>query len=348
MSLITKIKRKVSRAITGASESGPGVSDAELAAAYRILTGGRTNPVRLAALRRLHARFGWDAQGVLLNLLIEPEVTENLNLCEIARTMYEHRATSPLATPFGSVIYGYPCDQFVYGTIKRTGQWEPHIEAFLRRWCEPGSVAVDVGANCGYFSALLCQLVGPTGTVHAFEPAGHLVAALEKTREANGFPQLHIHQAAAGETPADRVTLHVDLINAGGNQVLPDDFQVPANGRFMTVECPVVTLDDALRTRSKPVRVMKVDVEGFELSVVRGAGEIIRRDRPAVCFEFAPENMTRKGSDPVELVQTFLDAGYEFTFHDRPAPAGLTAAMFCEHVSREYIWTEVFATPLRV
>jgi FkbM family methyltransferase len=346
MSLIAKIKRKVSRAITGAASGGaPGVSDAELAAAYRVLTGGRVNPERLAALRKLNALFGWDAQGILLNLLIEPEVTANLNLCEIARTMYEHRALSPLTTPFGSVIYGYPCDQFVYGTIKRTGQWEPHIEAFLRRWCEPGAVAVDVGANCGYFSALLSQLVGPTGSVHAFEPAGHLVAALEKTRDANGFPQLHIHQAAAGEVPAERVTLHVDLINAGGNQVLPDGFQVAAGGRFMTVECPVVTLDEELRTRAKPVRVMKVDVEGFELSVFRGASEIIQRDRPAVCFEFAPDNMTQKGSDPVELVQTFLDAGYEFAFHNRPAPPDLTAARFCELVSREYVWTEVFATP---
>jgi hypothetical protein len=113
----------------------------------------------------------------------------------------------------------------------------------------------------------------------------------------------------------------------------------------MTVECPVVTLDEELRSRAKPVQVMKVDVEGFELSVIRGASEIIRRDRPAVCFEFAPENMTKKGSDPVELVQTFLDAGYEFAFHNRPAPSGLTAAQFCEFVSCEYVWTEVFATP---
>jgi hypothetical protein len=100
-----------------------------------------------------------------------------------------------------------------------------------------------------------------------------------------------------------------------------------------------------LRNRPKPVRVMKVDVEGFELSVFRGAREIIRRDRPALCFEFDPANMTRKGSDPAELVQMLLDSGYQFAFHDRLAPAGLTAPQFCEHVAREYVWTEVFATP---
>src|SRR5262249_3687433 len=143
----------------------------------------------------------------------------------------------------------------------------------------------------------------------------------------------------------ERVTLHVDLINAGGNQVLPDGCPMPVKGRFMPVECPAVTLDAALRDRARPVRVMKVDVEGFELSVFRGARTIIQRDRPAVCFEFAPTNMTRKGSNPAELVQLFLDAGYEFAFHDRAAPAGLTAAQFCEHVAREFVWTEVFAVP---
>ena len=344
MSLFNKLRRKLA-AVVPQSNSRTPFSDAQMTAAYQILSGGRMDADRLAALCKQNARFPWDAQGLLLNLLIEPAVAENLHLTEIASVMYEHRAFVPLNTHFGNVIYGYPCDQFVYGTIKRTGRWEPHIEAYLRRWCVPGSVAVDVGANCGYFSALLCNLVGSDGEVHAFEPAAHMVAALEKTRDANGYSQLRIHHAAAGETPAERVTLHVDLINAGGNQVLPDGFKVLVEGRFILVDCPVVTLDEALRDRPKPVGVMKIDVEGFELSVLRGAREIVGRDRPAMCVEFAPENMTRKGADPKELVQMLLDAGYEFAFHDRPAPAGLSAAQFCEFVSREYSWTEVFATP---
>ncbi len=348
MSIATKIRRKISQTISAVAPSlsrQPAFSDAQLTVAYQILTGGRVNATRLAALCKDNVRFRWNAQGLLLNMLIEKEVTDNLNLTEIARAMYNYRAVLPLDTHFGGVIYGYPCDQFVYGTIKRTGKWEPHVEAYLRRWCSPGSVVVDVGANCGYFSALLCHLTGPSGEVHAIEPAPHLVAALERTRDANSYSQLQIHHAAAGEAPAARITLHVDLINAGGNQILPDGYKELVDSRYMLVDCPVVTLDEALSNRPGPVRVMKIDVEGFELSVLRGAREIVQRDRPALCIEFAPAYMASKGADPSELVQRLLDAGYEFAFHDRAAPAGLTATQFCEYVSREYSWTEVFATP---
>ncbi|MFM8273708.1 MAG: FkbM family methyltransferase [Gemmata sp.] len=347
MSVLARIKRKVARTIAAVvPPPGPApVSEAELTAAYRVLSGDGASPARVAALCREHARAGWSAQGVFLNLLIQPEVSENLNSAEIARAMYESRAVLPLPTAFGAVVYAYPCDRFVYGAIKRTGAWEPHVEAFLRRWCPPGSVAVDVGANCGYFSGLLCSLAGPTGAVHAFEPAPHLIAALERTRDANGFGHLHIHRAAAGEARAASVTFHIDLINGGGNQVATGAAGAPAPERFLVGECPVVTLDEELKGRARRVAVMKVDVEGYELSVFRGARDLVRRDRPAICFEFAPGYMASKGADPTELVQLLLDAGYEFAFHDRPAPAGLSAAALCALVSREYGWTEVFATP---
>jgi FkbM family methyltransferase len=338
MSIFTRIKRRVARAV-----AAPAPPQADLTTAYRVLSGGRGSAERLAALREQQACVGWDEQGVLLTLLVEPVVAENLHLADIARAMYECHAVAPLATHFGATIFGYPCDHYVYGTIKRTGRWEPHVESFLRRWCEPGALAVDVGANCGYFSALLCHLVGPTGAVHAFEPAAHMVAALERTRAANGYSQLHIHRAAAGEA-GGTITLHIDLINAGGNQVMPAGFAVDPN-RYLVAECPVVALDDALADRTRPVSVMKVDVEGFEASVMRGASELVRRDRPALCVEFGPEYMRTKGADPCELVQQLIDAAYEFAFHDGPAPAGLTAARVCEHVARAYTWTELFATP---
>ncbi len=339
MSIFTRIKRRVARAVA----PRPAPPNADLTAAYRVLAGGRGSAERLAALRELQSRFQWDEQGMLLTLLVEPEIADNLHLPDIARAMYERHAVAPLTTHFGPVIFGYPCDHYVYGTIKRTGRWEEHVEAFLRRWCVPGALAVDVGANCGYFAALLCHLTGPSGEVHAFEPATHLVAALERTRDANCYTRLHIHRAAAGEA-AGTITLHIDLINTGGNQIMPAGFVVPED-RYLRAECPVVALDEALRDRSKPVRVMKVDVEGFELSVVRGARGLIERDRPALCLEFAPDYMTAKGADPRELIQVLIDAGYEFAFHNGPAPAGLTAARLCEHVSRTYSWTELFATP---
>lgn len=339
MSIFTRIKRRVARAVA----PRPAPRDSDLTAAYRVLAGGRGSAERADALGAQQARFNWDEQGMLLTLLVEPEVADNLHLADIARAMYERHAVAPLATHFGATIYGYPCDHYVYGTIKRTGRWEQHVETFLREWCAPGSLAVDVGANCGYFSALLCHLVGPTGAVHAFEPAAHLVAALERTRDTNGYAQLHLHRAAAGEA-AGTITLHIDLINAGGNQVMPAGFAVDPN-RYLLAECPVVALDAALRDRSKPVCVMKVDVEGFEASVVCGARDLIRRDRPALCLEFSPDYMTAKGADPRAMIQLLIDAGYEFAFHTGPAPAGLTAGQLCEHVSRAHAWTELFATP---
>ena len=77
------------------------------------------------------------------------------------------------------------------------GYWEYWITDFMWRNVKPGQVAVDVGANHGYYTVLLSDLVGPEGRVHAFEPNPRLAALLDLNVAVNGFWHVANPQAAA-------------------------------------------------------------------------------------------------------------------------------------------------------
>src|SRR5437763_1881496 len=80
----------------------------------------------------------------------------------------------------------------------RSGVWEPHRERALNRFLRPGDVGYDIGANLGYFSAVMGRAVGPTGVVVSLEPVAETFSRLVLCRELNAMPQMRLFQLAAG------------------------------------------------------------------------------------------------------------------------------------------------------
>ena len=69
--------------------------------------------------------------------------------------------------------------------ILETGTWESGETALVKEYVRSGTVAVDVGANIGYFTLLMSSLAGPTGQVHAFEPTRYAFGRLQQNRALN-------------------------------------------------------------------------------------------------------------------------------------------------------------------
>jgi FkbM family methyltransferase len=163
------------------------------------------------------------------------------------------------------------------------GIWEPHVTALFRSLLAPGDVCVDVGANIGYFTLLAARLVGPEGHVYALEPAPATFAALVSSVELNGFSNITTLCVAAGEAPGEAVLEDRDQSVLSAIRV--EGKQATEGARTLTV--PVQPVASVIRPCDLPrLRLVKVDVEGYELEVLRGLQAVFEHgSRPSVLVE---------------------------------------------------------------
>ena len=160
------------------------------------------------------------------------------------------------------------------------GAFESAETELLRRLARPGTTAVDAGANVGLFTVPLALAVGSEGRVLAFEPAPETVVRLHENLRRNGLGNVSVFEAALGGERGAATLLLAD------DSAYNSTATTPTAADSVVVEVPVVRLDDVWAEAGRPeVSVLKIDVEGAELDVLEGAGELVRSSRPAVLVE---------------------------------------------------------------
>lgn len=166
-------------------------------------------------------------------------------------------------------------------TLVRPNGYEEDVCKILAHWLRPGDVFVDVGANIGMLSLYAARIVGAGGRVISCEPNPYSALNLVELLRANGM--------------LDRLTL-LPLAIGGGPDIVPlsiSTFAAPTMGRSSiihkdpgAVALNVATgrLDD-WADKLPGVRLLKIDVEGAELGVLKGARRMLSQFRPTVCLE---------------------------------------------------------------
>lgn len=150
--------------------------------------------------------------------------------------------------------------------LSLNGAYDPYVVEIIRRHVKPGDTVVDLGANIGYYTLLLAQLVGPTGRVVAIEPHPDHFAVLVKNMETNGHRHVTCLQKAISEGPG-RVRFNISSEHAAHNIRAAS-----ATGR--SIEVDTVALDDVLGADAR-VDFIKMDVEGAEGLALRGMKRIL-------------------------------------------------------------------------
>ncbi len=198
-------------------------------------------------------------------------------------------------------------DQLIGLPIIR-GEFEPAELAFIGRVVHAGAHVLDVGAHIGLFAMHLARLVGPTGSVTAFEPFEENATLLSRSIAENHFgDRLRLVPAAVGDkSGTTRLTFAPETLNSGGAFVVTAG-QIPAGHAVR--EVPMVALDDvALPT---PIAFIKMDVEGAEPLVLEGAGNRLRRDRPIILTELHQDQLAQvAGVTPDEFLRQLHALGY--------------------------------------
>jgi FkbM family methyltransferase len=184
------------------------------------------------------------------------------------------------------------------------GSWAPSETRVMRRLLRPGDTVIDAGANFGYFTLLASRIVGPTGQVVAFEPVPPTVQRLKRNLELNGATNVVLHECAVSDNQGTVRISKPSAQNSGANTIRT--IEKPLD----SWEVPSVRLDDVI-SGAIEVRVLKVDVEGAELMLVRGCRQhILAGLVPYVICEVHDEFLRELGSSSQEFFEVMTSYGY--------------------------------------
>ncbi|MCA6099030.1 MULTISPECIES: FkbM family methyltransferase [Bradyrhizobium] len=191
--------------------------------------------------------------------------------------------------------------------------YERQTRATLRELVKPGSLVLDIGANVGAHTLHLARLVGPEGRVLAFEPTDFAFRKLNRNLELNPELQkrvipLHCFLTGKDAEPVpSAIYSSWPLTNESG-------LHAKHLGREMRTEAAQARrLDDVLaQFPDLRVQLVKLDVDGYECDVLRGASKLMKDVKPIFVMELAPYVLEERGTSLEELFSYFIPNGYRF------------------------------------
>lgn len=194
------------------------------------------------------------------------------------------------------------------------GRYEGAEGEVLMALAEGARVALDVGANVGFYSMRIARR-NPGCTVHAFEPIPRTFGQLERHLALNGIGNVVSNRLGLSDEPGELV-FHFYPEGSGNASAA----NLTGRADVQRLTAPVVTLDAYVAPRQLEVDFVKVDVEGAELLALRGATATLRRDRPALFVELLRKWSAPFGYHPNDVLDLLEGLGYR-TFVVTPSGA---------------------------
>ncbi len=182
---------------------------------------------------------------------------------------------------------------------------EDRTASLFLQLVSPGHVVIDVGANVGFYSLTAASLVGPAGRVVAFEPGPKTASRLRENAALNGFANLVVVEAAVSDKPGV-LRLHLGE-DSEGNSLFD-----PGQEATDSVEVSVLTLDAYAEAEGiARVDLLKIDAEGAEVGIIRGARRVLTGpDAPPVIVEANPLTLRTAGESVGSLRAELESLGY--------------------------------------
>ncbi|WP_027579586.1 FkbM family methyltransferase [Bradyrhizobium sp. Ai1a-2] len=222
---------------------------------------------------------------------------------------------------------------------------EMFLERIFRRFLSPGTTFIDIGANCGYWSAYALSLVGQTGEVHAFEPVPQYFAFVQRLAELNPDYRIFANQTACGALRGNSMMAVVaprpenfDNYDTNiGSSSLAAGFLDHAKDLTDNISVGVIALDDYVRDRKidlDRVSLIKIDVEGFEGAVFDGMQAVLAKDGrkvPLLC-EILTDLNRSKPLDGRLIIERLEDNGYRCLDATHLRPINRRALGFEENI----------------
>jgi FkbM family methyltransferase len=274
---------------------------------------------------------------------IPNKAIQNFGLRGYSRALWMQRHCREAQTYFGATI---ECDlsDLLQRCIYHFGVWEPHISALIESRLRPGDIFCDVGANIGYDSLLGSSVVGPTGKVIAIEASPTIYGRL--------LNNLRLNRVANVETVPVAITAELGEIpiykghewNSGSASI------IESRGHQLEAMVRGLPLLDALSAEDrKHLRLVKIDVEGAELPILRQLAdsmgeysaelEVIVEVTPDAGLQNVFEHLRTLGFSAWAVPNSYDVIAEYLNFNAVRAPAALSLAPTCQQdvfFSRSY------------
>jgi FkbM family methyltransferase len=207
------------------------------------------------------------------------------------------------------------------------GAFEAQSSTAIRRLCRPGDVALDIGANIGCHALKMAALTGESGRVIAFEPMPWARAKLERNLSLNAFRNVTVVSHGLSDAPG---SARVHFRSSWSQIADGGTTETPASTEPATIE--FVRLDDYLAAaRVDRVDFIKLDVDGYEPQVLRGARQTLAAHHPIILMELVEYPQRAPGDALASVLALLADLGYRFfeetTFEPYPSIDALIAAV---------------------
>jgi FkbM family methyltransferase len=284
-------------------EGGSGYASAkDVRACYRLLLGREPEEPAFSGHVHKIASRPTPVDELVTNFVSSPEFRHRLQ-----RTFaFTTGAPEPVDLHAGFRLFVRPDDVEVGEELRTARSYEPHVTRRLTDCLSPGSVFVDVGASLGFYTVLAGRLVGPSGRVISCEPGPQNQSLLLLNIQTNNLKNVEVFPVAVSDGPGV-----LFYSRSGGNGIVSEYDGDPRS--LVVGDLVEARALDRILDRDERVDVMKVDVEGTEGQVLRGAEKTLRRCSPTLFFEFAPPALeVRSGMSGLEMLTRLAGLGYRF------------------------------------
>jgi FkbM family methyltransferase len=201
---------------------------------------------------------------------------------------------------------------------------------FFKKHAKPGATIIDIGAHIGLYSVFFYKLM--KGKVYSFEPTPSTVEVLRKTIHINNADNnIIVTQAAVSEKPGVATFYSNDIDVSTSNSLVDVDLGDNTT-RAGAYEVEVLSTDYFRSQNKLTVDFIKIDAEGVELEVLKGARETFLQDRPTGILGLHPFAYT----DRITMLGTIWDILIDYNLHIQMDGQDITKEQFCNRKERVF------------
>lgn len=221
---------------------------------------------------------------------------------------YQYRSLTRRKVERNGIAYELDLSDFIQCAVFWNNIDRPLLKLFSL--CKQGFTILDVGANIGHVALNMAQKVGKNGKVFTFEPEPRNFRSLQKNIALNPWATDRIVAVneGMGSSPGVFTMYLVNKLNRGGNRILLNQ-----NGQEHTekVEIRVAVIDQFIREQKiTRVDLLKIDVEGFEYEVLKGAEETLKAYKPTLFVELSENNLKQNGASSKMVIELLENLNY--------------------------------------
>lgn len=220
-------------------------------------------------------------------------------------TIYLGGTRAITRTKYGARLFLDTRDLSVGIPIALDGDYEPELNPWMIGTLRPGDVAVDIGANIGFYTVHFAARVGELGHVHSFECNPELVELLRDSIEVNYLESRCTIYPLAVSDQVGEVTFHQPSKHLGSGTLIGGGLE---NDTWKTISTQATTLDAIFTGQEPPIRLLHIDAEAWEPKIIAGAHRFIERHRDMIIvLEVLGEAFRQRNDDSLRQALEYLE-----------------------------------------